>query len=238
MSKTLTALTAFMLLATIAQARPEWLYKPVAGGIEGEYTEQRVEGYGYPKPEGSIYQGQARTQAFRDVERDQVDIETGETNTIAVSEPVPPQEAYYTEGMDAPREATAQEIADREAAVTAAQQAAQAAAIEAMLSRQVDAGDPTQGTARKQIIKIEGVVEWFIQAGSGVTRPVKVAPTVQAINTFIEHLEQAEMWAAASKAQRYATTLVAGISGFEKQGITAEQIHAAWLFMGSPLPEQ
>ena len=38
MNKLITALTAFLLLATIAQARPEWLYEPT-DGLEGEYTE-------------------------------------------------------------------------------------------------------------------------------------------------------------------------------------------------------
>ena len=38
-------LTVLFLMATIAQARPEWLYEPTAG-LEGEYTEQRVKGFG------------------------------------------------------------------------------------------------------------------------------------------------------------------------------------------------
>ena len=237
MSRLLTAITALLLLATIAQARPEWLYKPTAG-LEGEYTEHRVRGFGYGTPEGAIYQGQDRKQAFVDVQYEQVDIETGETNTVTITQAVPAIEAYYAIGMDAPREATGAEMEARAANAAAQAQAAYAAEMDALLSRPVDANDPTQGTARDQIIKIEGVVEWFIQAGAGLTRPVRIADATQRINTFIESLENAQQWALTSKANRYATTLLGGIIGFEAEGITAEQINAAWEYMGKPLPEQ
>jgi len=128
MNKKLTVFaTAFLLLATIAQARPEWLYKPT-NGLDGEYTEQRVKGFGYGTPSGAIYQGQDRKEAMRNVDVERVDIETGQTNAVTVSQVVPIAEAYYAIGMSEPREATEAEMAARAANVAAKAQTAATAA--------------------------------------------------------------------------------------------------------------